>query len=49
MKGGNAMVAKARILALRLYEKQKQKPEVFNKMGIEIKITKKDERVEENE
>lgn len=49
-KGGNAMVAKARVLALRLYEKQKQKPDVFNKMGVEIKITKKkDERIEENE
>ena len=35
------MSAKARILALRLLEKQKKKPELFKQLGIEVTMQEK--------
>lgn len=37
------MNAEARRLALRLYERQAKNPDVFKRMGVEIKITKKED------
>ncbi len=37
-------MAKQRILALKLLEKQKKNPEFAKKIGLEIKIKEKDEK-----
>ena len=38
------MSARERILALRLLEKQKKNPEIAKQIGIEVKITEKNEK-----
>ena len=40
------MTVKQRILALKLLEKQKNNPELFKKMGFEIKIKEKETKNE---
>lgn len=38
------MSARERILALRLLEKQKKNPEIAKQIGIEVKMTEKNEK-----
>ena len=38
------MSARERILALRLLEKQKKNPKIAKQIGIEVKITEKNEK-----
>lgn len=38
------MSVRERILALRLLEKQKKNPEIAKKIGIEVKMTEKNEK-----
>ena len=40
-KGGKKMSVRARLLALRLLEKQKKKPELFKQLGIEVTMKEK--------
>lgn len=40
-KEAKKMSVKARILALRLLEKQKKKPELFKQLGIEVTMQEK--------
>lgn len=43
-----ALTVRQRVLALRLYEKQKKNPELAKQLGIEIKIVEKDEKKNQN-
>lgn len=38
------MSARERILALRLLEKQKKNPEIAKQIGVEVKMTEKNEK-----
>ena len=47
-KGDKKMSVKARILALRLLEKQKKKPELFKQLGIEVTMQEKVKKEQHN-
>ena len=42
------MTVKERILAIKLLEKQERRPEYAQRIGIQVKITKKNPKVMEN-
>ena len=43
-KGGCVMSVKARLLALKLLEKQKKNPEYAKQIGVDVKLVPKDEK-----